>query len=223
MQYNYIKKFIFFVFNVKQGGELFYMGVSHSIENNIEGVKMKKNNKICFNENRLNDNFENINSWINNCDNKASIMLGFIGIIVTILLTNNEFISTFIKLINEVIEKKEFVDELYIVLIFIFISLTLYGIFNIFKVIYPSLKSSNTDSKSLLYYDSISKMDLSDYKNAIFQCEEKDYLVDLITQIHTNSRICSKKFLNLKKGLSLTIYGLIGFLIIFVMGIIAYL
>lgn len=182
---------------------------------------MKKNTS--YNEYRLYNNFENINNWINNCDNKASIMLGFIGIIASILLTNNNFITIFIKMLNKVVENIDFSDVLYLIFIFSAIGFILYGTFNIFKVICPTLQRSDSKNKSLIYYDSISRMDLVDYKNSIFEANENDYLEDLLSQVYINSKICSKKFMNLKNGLYFIVFGLVLFFIIFVAGIIVYL
>jgi len=39
-------------------------------------------------------NLERVNSWINNVDTKISYMLAFIGIIATIIFTNDNIIKT---------------------------------------------------------------------------------------------------------------------------------
>ena len=181
------------------------------------------NKKRNINEERLNKNFENINTWINNCDNKASVMLGFIWIIAKIVLTNNDFITLFIKLIISACKNINFSDFLYLIFLFGTLLMIIYGIYKIFKVICPTLKNTSSEGKSLIYYDSISQMDFLLYNEQISKSSNEDYIEDLLSQIYINSKICSKKFKNFKFGFSYTMLGLILFSILFVIGLLIYL
>lgn len=45
---------------------------------------------------------EMINQWINNSDSKSSIVLGLVGIIITIIFTNTSFVDDIIRIISRI-------------------------------------------------------------------------------------------------------------------------
>lgn len=73
-------------------------------------------------------------SFIVNCDNKSSIVLAFIGVILTIILTNDGLKGIF-KIIKKCIEVKTFSNILYLLFLGISIYIMLYGIYNLGKVL----------------------------------------------------------------------------------------
>ena len=63
-------------------------------------MKIKNNNAYSIDD--AYKSLDNINSWIINSDTKASIVLGLLGVLFTIIFSNSDFINILNKLINEI-------------------------------------------------------------------------------------------------------------------------
>ena len=70
---------------------------------------------------------EIINEWINNSDNKTSIVLGIVGIILTIIFSNGSITNNLLKIVNEIILDINFDDVLYIIIFILLICFCIYG------------------------------------------------------------------------------------------------
>lgn len=126
-------------------------------------------------------NLDRIIEWISRCDNKFSIILGIdtgmLGVMAAFAMPLSDW-------------------SLFIVITTIITILTL-GISLAFIItgIYPRTKGP---SKSLLYFGSISKYNLVEYKQQFIEIAIDQYLNDLLEQCHRNSEIVSRKFKRLK-------------------------
>ena len=164
---------------------------------------------------------ERIDNWINNCDSKASIIIGFDGVILTLILTSN-----FYNFISNISCKVTCCGILF--LIFVIVSIFIFGMFKLVQVIIPqtcakTFKEIDLKEDSLIYFKSISQSEtFLNYKARLSLYDKKEQLNDVLSQIYINSKICTQKFDNLKLGIQLSLLGIIGFLVIFVIGKLLY-
>lgn len=180
------------------------------------------NNKV--NKDDLYKNLDNINQWINNSDNKTSIILGFIGIFITVIFTNNDMTKYMIKILNNCFNKVIFSDILYFIFLFVAAFITMYGIFLLVKVLIPTLRMKNGRNKSYIFFGSIAKYDnYIEYKNDLLNATENDLIDDLSNQIYQNSLIANNKYKNYTKGVKYFLIGFISTIIMYGIGILIYL
>jgi len=170
-------------------------------------------------------NLEFINSWINNSDTKASIVLGLIGIILTIIFSNSSLINKCVQLMNEFTKKIQFSDILYIAFLLSAITLFLLGLYKLIKVLIPTLKIKHkAQTKSFLYFGDIATYSGSfEFKEELKKAKENEIFDDILNQLYINSTICNNKFNNFTVGLKCSLIGLILFFILFFLGISIYL
>lgn len=154
---------------------------------------------------------ESVNSWLNNCDQKAGILLTVVGVAITVLIT-----SDFLKYLRNYIFKP-FMDycagnqELsfswgrFTVFILLCIAATwlLLSCLYLFRAIaaninYTKMYKENPGllKTSKIYYGTISDMTYDEFKK-----DDIDYSEDLKSQIYVNSKIAINKFNNYNEGL----------------------
>ena len=165
-----------------------------------------------------------INQWINNSDNKTAIVLGLIGIFLTIIFTNGYFVNNIFKIITKMISNINFSDILYLLFLISLIYICLYGLWSLIKVLVPTLKMNTKTTKSYLYFGSISNYSsFKEYKNDLIEASSDDIIDDLLNQVYQNSIICNKKYINFAKGIKCFLIGFVGTLIMYVIGVLIYL
>jgi hypothetical protein len=74
---------------------------------------------------------------------------------------------------------------------------------------FPKTKSNNF---SLIFFSTISTLTLEDFGDKVKSTTNKEYLEDLLCQIHTNSQILEVKFKNLKLAMTLLAFAIIPWL-----------
>ena len=177
-----------------------------------------------INKDELYKRLDSINQWINNCDSKTSVMIGFIGVLVTIIFTNSEIIHYLVKILSNCFTKVIFSDILFFIFLLSFALMIIYGIALLLKVLIPTLKMKSNKHKSYLYFGSIAKYDsYVEYKNDLLCATENDIIDDLLNQIYQNSLIATNKYHNYTKGVKTFILGFVGFVILYIIGLIIYL
>ena len=150
-----------------------------------------------------------INHWIDNCDTKSSILLALIGIITGVIFSNKYHSKLISPYFNSPISLSvQFI--IYSLILVCSISLILIGISHLILSINPNFKINKENGNSLIFYASIAENSSEEYKNKI---KDDDYSLteDIISQIHINAEICTKKFENYQCGL---ITSLIGFILL---------
>lgn len=179
--------------------------------------------KSVFTKEDANKALDNVNMWINNCDTKTSIILGFYAIIVTICFST-DLLNIQIRIFSYFLKDICFFKIIYIIIHLATFLIFIIGIIELLKVIIPRiiLKTQSGNYNSILFYGSIAK-NTPTYEK---YCEEvrkitdqKDILNDLLFQIHSASIICNKKFYYQKIGLILTTISMILFLVTSLFGI----
>lgn len=155
---------------------------------------------------------ESVNSWLNNCDQKAGMLLAVIGVATTILFTGD-----FVKFIREHIFTPfvEFCEgqgeHLFswgrftvFFLLVIAVILLIMSCYYLFRAIganinYTKMYEENPGlvKRSYIFFGTISNMKYKEFKK-----DEADYDEDLKSQIYVNSKIATNKFQNYNRGLS---------------------
>lgn len=164
----------------------------------------------------LNTRLERVNSWINNCDQKASILLAFAGALATVLLTSDIIESGYEYLVKPFYEYwiHDVPSEISYKKIIVFLLLLpfVWKVANMIKYLILVLKPKTDiadfrDANSLitknsrLHFQSIAGKKYNDFLHESRTQSEESYLNDLCSQIYCNSKICNDKFENYKKGL----------------------
>lgn len=169
-------------------------------------------------------NLENMNAWICNSDTKTSIVIGLLGIIITVLLTNNGFINNYIDIFEIVFKNIDFSDVLYTILTMISFVMIFFGIYKLIKVLIPTLNLKNGIIKpSHLFFGSIANFEsYTDFKMSLDKETDDDIIDDILNQVYINSKICVSKFINFKSGLKYSLLGIILFIALFIIGFLIY-
>lgn len=169
-------------------------------------------------------NLEIINDWINNSDNKTSVALGLIGILLTILFTTSNSIKRIAKIVSSLFSKLDFSDILFLIIFTMFIYFFVYGIWSLIKVLIPTLKMKVCNIKSYLFFGSIAQYSsYEQYKNEVLSASDDDVIDDLLNQVYQNSIICNNKYKNFTIGIKYFIIGFLGTIIMYILGILIYL
>ena len=185
----------------------------------------KKTNIICnYSKEDIYKNLDNINNWINNCDTKASILLGLNGVILSIIFTNNRFLNEYASIFKKLFNGINFSDVLYIGFTIYSIVILVIGLYKLIMVLLPTLKINSIYSKpSHTYFGDIAGFNSdSEFKISICKQNFEDVLDDLLSQVYINSVICNNKFNNFKTGLKYSLIGFILIIILFVLGFLVY-
>lgn len=179
-----------------------------NVETNNSGTGNTLSNER---EEEFQHTYDTINMWANNCDQKASILLATIGVIISIIISSDfvKYIRTYIftPFIDYWIGNSElaFSWSRFNVFVFLLISaiMLIISCHYLFKTIcanidYQKMRKENPDlaNTSYIFFGTISRMSYGDFKN-----NEVNYLEDLKSQIYVNSKIVSNKFLNYNKSL----------------------
>lgn len=154
---------------------------------------------------------DNVNMWLNNCDQKAGILLAVIGVAITVVMT-----SDFLKFLREYIlgpfvqyvngnDGLSFSWGRFLVFVLLLIAMVMLVVSCVYlfraikaNIDYKKMYKENPGlvRKSFFYYGSISEMAYEEFKN-----DEVNYEEDLRSQIYVNSKIALKKFQNYNEGL----------------------
>lgn len=153
-----------------------------------------------------------VNSWVNNCDQKAGILLTVFGVAITVLATS-DFLKElraylfvpFVEYWTNSESQLEFSLGRFTVfsLLVIAVGMLITSCYYLFKAItantdYGKMRQNNPRmvGKSYLFFGSISGMTYDEFRS-----DRVDFKEDLKSQIYTNSKIAVAKFRNYNKGL----------------------
>ncbi len=170
---------------------------------------------------------DRIIGFVNSCDNKASIILGIVGVMLSIIFASDS-IKELKNIIKSVLQSSNFIDYFYLFFLVLFSICLGYGIFKLVLSLFARTNSLNMnhellDLDSKLYFCHISKNNTyKQYKKKMLECNREDFLNDVLSQIYINSKICSRKYDNYNQGLIMTLVGFIGFILSWFIGSIIY-
>lgn len=153
-----------------------------------------------------------VNSWLNNCDQKAGILLTVFGVAITVLVTSDfmkdlraYIFAPFVEYWTNSENQLGFSLGRFTVfcLLVIAVGMLMTSCFYLFKAItaytdYAKMRQDNPRmaTKSYLFFGSISNMTYDEFRRDNIDIKE-----DLKSQIYVNSKIASTKFKNYNKGL----------------------
>ena len=153
-----------------------------------------------------------VNSWVNNCDQKAGILLTVFGVAITVLVTSDfmkelraYLFVPFVEYWTNSESQLEFSLGRFTVfcLLVIAVGMLMTSCYYLFKAItantnYDEIRQENPRMvpKSYLFFGSISNMPYDEFRRDNIDIKE-----DLKSQIYVNSKIATTKFKNYNEGL----------------------
>ena len=167
---------------------------------------------MVIDRNELEARLDRVNSWINNCDQKSSILLAIEGVVLTILCTSDYInfihqhlilpIYTYYETGNGVFSLINTIQIFILAAMFILIFLSVFYSLQVIKgtVDIKLFKQSGLTEKSLLHFTTISNRGFNEFKKDIANQSEESMLNDLYSQVYINSSICDNKFKYHKKS-----------------------
>lgn len=165
--------------------------------------------------------------FINSCDSKTSIVLTAIGVLLTIILTNDG-LATIFCIISNSISGKSFCDILYLIGLLASAVILVIGIWNLMRVLIantePSTKSSNsTIPHSMIFFGGILKVgNHTVYHSKFLEMTDQEILNDLVAEIYINAEIASQKYRRYNRGLKLAALGFVLFILMLLVGMYIY-
>ena len=158
--------------------------------------------------------------FISNCDNKASIILTAVGVLLTIILTS-EGLASIKDILKKSLSQITFLNFIYMFVFFSSVIILLSGILFLISVLIARSGISETkgSKNSLIFFGGINSFNkIANYEKAIKKMDKKDLLDDLISQIYINSKIATKKYRRYNLGLKFTVIGFFLFIGVLLFG-----
>ena len=157
---------------------------------------MDNNSKYKFKIDDARDTLERIHNLTNNCDTKTSIILGIIGVIGGICLSDSIVITIYHYLKNHFSTIK---CKVFFAITCIIIAGIVFGIFKLISVLYARV--INDCNRSNIFFGDIAKYSSeNEYKKSLLNMSETDIINDYINQIYINSKICDTKYKRYNQG-----------------------
>lgn len=170
---------------------------------------------------------DRINGWINSCDSKAGTVLALIGVLLTIIFTNDGLTAMY-NVLQKSIPPVNFCTVLYLGLLGISALVLGYGMARLVLTLVARIDSNvykepGMITDSVLFFGKISnRASYQIFQSDVLNMKKEDYLKDLLSQIYINSKIANEKHVNYNKGIKWTIIGFIAFIVMFLIGIYLY-
>ena len=170
---------------------------------------------------------ERIISWINNCDTKTGTVLALLGVIFTLVMTN-EGLSACYKIVTKAIIACTFSDILYLIIWLASFACLIFGLYRLTSALFASIssekyKQAKLETDSRIFFGSIGATPTyQEYWGKFTEMTMAEYTNDLLSQVYINSLIASKKFKNYNQGVKYAIIGFCWFIVMFIIGIIVY-
>lgn len=182
----------------------------------------------------LNTRLDRVNGWINNCDQKAGILLAFAGALAAVLMTSDIVKSGYDYLVKPFYEywinETDAVVSFKKIIVFSLLMPIVWCAYKMVKFLVLVLRPKTVISdfreegsvitkNSLLHFQSIAGLKYNEFQKRCKAQSEVSYLNDLCSQIYCNSKICNDKFENYKLGLHyflrMMLFCLIELLVVF--------
>ena len=160
--------------------------------------------------------------FISSCDNKASIILTAIGVLLTIILTN-EGITKIYTLIKKCINTVSFCSIMYLTIFFTIILIFVLGIVFLIRVLVAKTDNKTASHCSNIFFEGINNYENVELYNKEFSNLDKVAILnEIISEIYINSIIAATKYKIYNIGLKLTVIGFCFFIIILQIGLIVF-
>lgn len=162
--------------------------------------------------------------FINSCDTKTSIILTSIGVLLTIILTNDG-LATIWGIISSCCSSKTFCDIFFLCGFFASAITLVIGIWKLVSVLIaktePLKRDSNTTTApSMIFFGGILKVgDRTAYRDKFLTMSDRELLDDLIAEIYVNAEIATQKYRRYNHGLKLSVWGFVLFMLMLLLGV----
>ena len=166
-------------------------------------------------------------AWIENCDNKASIILGVIGVVAGVFLAT-DYVEKLYSIILFMISKEHLSiwSILYVFIMAASVVGMIVGCLFIIDVLVPRFRMEEYQKRgsardSVIHYASIAKhKTFSKFRNKLVGLSNEAMLEDLAEQIYICAIICENKFTAYKKGLITCVVSFLIFILMAILGFI---
>ncbi|WP_291527852.1 hypothetical protein [Bacteroides sp. UBA939] len=163
--------------------------------------------------------------WTENCDTKASILIAFLGIFVSILFTSDYVLSSLQELISPIFIYWKTGNggfHFFSLTIFILLGLSVFFMGSTIVLLFNVLSGKTIcNENSNIFFGKIQEQPIDEYLNKIDTIDEEEVLKDGFIQIHNCSKRCAEKFSNYNKAVVKTKWGLL-FLALFMICILVH-
>lgn len=154
--------------------------------------------------------------WTENCDTKASIVLAFIGVLVSVVFTSEFILDTIRGQIHNIITYwRDGSGTFSILSTMMFVSLLGFVTFMSLGCYYSilSLKANiKCADESIIFFGRIALNTKEDYIEKVNKMTEEEFETDKLSQIHNCAVICDNKFKNYNKSMKYLSFGLLCFI-----------
>lgn len=163
--------------------------------------------------------------FITSCDNKTSIVLASIGVLLTIILTNDGLKKIY-SIIKTCVKQSTADCILYLAFLLIAVGVMVYGMFCLVSVLIAKTSEkangcANADSH--IFFTGIKKCsNQQSFHNGFIALSEQELLKELTAQIYINADIASIKYEKYNKGLVYSVIGFVLFVIVLLVGVYLY-
>lgn len=153
--------------------------------------------------------------WTNNCDTKASIVLAFVGVLVSIAFANDYILDTISVQVENILRFwSDGIGEFSVISTIMFISLggvlIFMGICFYFAI--SALKANiNCSDDSIIFFGKIARLSKGAYFDKVKNTTDNEYQQDKLSQIYNCATICSAKFKYYNKSIGALLKGLLSF------------
>jgi hypothetical protein len=135
---------------------------------------------------------ELVNSWTNNADTKISFVLAYIAVLIGFVFYNAGAVPNAIQSFLSATQKSSNIVFGAVLVVFLYLC-CLVSVVLFFLAIFGRIKNTSGE-KSAFFFGTVSTMTLDDYRTKAVSMTDQDIVQDILEQIHTNSKICTKKF-----------------------------
>lgn len=160
-------------------------------------------------------------TFVSNCDNKTSIVLTSMGVLLTIILTNDGM-KTIFDIIKNCIIQKNFCNIFYLICFAISIGVLLFGFYNLCSVLIARIKNPDAPNSKIFFSGIVKNDSKNAYKERFINMTQDEYLDELISEIYINAKIATIKYKKYNVGFKCSIIGFVAFVIMLLIGIYLY-
>lgn len=156
---------------------------------------------------------DRVDMWIGSCDNKLGILIGIIGVVLTICITSdsvNSFLVFIKNLYVRVEGSKDIQATFFLFLVVIAVVLWALAAYFLVKALFVRIntedfKQEQLHNESNIFFGSISARKYKDFKKSFLSQTNDDKISDVLSQIFINSNIAQIKHKYYNKGLFIVI------------------
>ena len=174
------------------------------------GKRRRNKRKVDVRISRGVEALDRANNICVNCDNKASVVLAIVGVILAAILSE-EGEGVVFKLVKSYLSMNSgFGDVVYRGVTLIALIASIIGVVLIVSVLFAQKK--NEDIYSVVFFGDVAKFTSHEkYLDRLREMSDREYWIDLETQVYQVSRIAKSKCWRLNFGIIFLLIGVVAF------------